>query len=348
MEPNTKLTARQRNQEIFRMWTFELMTLEAIGQKFGITRERVRQILREAGADASKNIRAQRRDVKAEEFSAEVVALLEKVRDSLKYMQEQGHSTPEVRVKLRAMYPSASDEVIDSVIRRSKIVFLKGEKTFHFTEDAVRACVWHAIGHEHDVTATRDQAIAVLEPALVVEIQAALEAQGLSGAAIQDALQRVAGGRMHITSGAEIHLAHKDFEQVREDFINEHGIEAGKGAMIWPVTRQTVMKRFGSGSWTDALATMGVQSSIRGGRAKGQLIFSAADYAASIRDYLAFAQVSGKNVTFAGYEKWVVGEKASHRLRPSGASVRNIYGGWLLAVQSEGNPAKVGILTAAS
>lgn len=153
---------------------------------------------------------------------------------------------------------------------------------------------------------------------------------------------------MLVDSGEDIHLAHKDFEQVREDFINEHDIESGKGAMIWPVTRQTVMKRLGSGSWTDALAAMGVKSSIRGGRPKGQLIFSAADYAASIRDYLAFAQVSGKNVTFSGYEQWVVSEKASHRLRPSGASVRNIFGGWLPAVQSEGNPAKVGILTAAN
>ena len=42
----TKAQYTQRNQEIFHMYKVQLMTLSAIGKRMGLSRERIRQIVR--------------------------------------------------------------------------------------------------------------------------------------------------------------------------------------------------------------------------------------------------------------------------------------------------------------
>jgi|TARA_R110002110_G_scaffold1339_4_gene5597 DNA-directed RNA polymerase sigma subunit (sigma70/sigma32) len=47
----------ERDEEILRLWKEELMTLSAIGKKYGLTRERVRQIVAKQRAKNVSDIR---------------------------------------------------------------------------------------------------------------------------------------------------------------------------------------------------------------------------------------------------------------------------------------------------
>ena len=91
------------------------------------------------------------------------------------------------------------------------------------------------------------------------------------------------------------------------------------------------MKRFGG--WNEALDAMGIGTTSQG-RPKGLLKFTREDYEDAVRDYCSFAAAAETNATFAAYEGWVRQEVAIGRQRPSGGSVRNIYGTWSDAVRS--------------
>ena len=54
------MTKDERNQEILRLWNEEVLTLEEIGERFGLTRERVRQLLVQHGGKDPRLVRKAR------------------------------------------------------------------------------------------------------------------------------------------------------------------------------------------------------------------------------------------------------------------------------------------------
>lgn len=50
----------ERDAEMLRLWKEELMTLSAIGRKYGLSRERVRQIVKKQRTKNVQDIRASR------------------------------------------------------------------------------------------------------------------------------------------------------------------------------------------------------------------------------------------------------------------------------------------------
>jgi hypothetical protein len=91
------------------------------------------------------------------------------------------------------------------------------------------------------------------------------------------------------------------------------------------------MKRFGG--WNEALAAMGIGLASKG-RPKGLVKFTREDYDDAVSDFCFHSSAAETNATFAAYEEWVKQELAAGRSRPSGASVRNIYGTWADALRS--------------
>lgn len=333
-----------RNQEILAKWNSGSTTLDEIGSEYGLTRERVRQIVRQLGGKDAKDIRGARGAKKDAALQAEIDAFAIEILALLKTLQQQNRPINAIRDGIKALHPKKSDVVIDGAIKKSGLKFKKYDADPIFTDEAVRTAVWHAVGRVYKQKATQQEAVAEIPAATITEIETVLSARGVSALAIQEALQFAAGGKIFARENPGTTLTHMKYETVRETFVANNDLDAGKGSMLWPPTRQTVMKRLSDNSWADSLAAMGLGKS-KGGRAKGQLVYSADDYAAAIRDFLAHCDAFTLNATYARYEEWVTSEKASHRLRPSGASVRNIFKSWTAAVQAQGDPKKVGILT---
>jgi len=333
-----------RNQEILSLWNSGTKTLDEIGANYGLTRERVRQIVRQLGGKESAEIRGARGANKDAALRAEIDAFASEIVDLLKTLQKQNRPINAIRDSLKALHPKVSDAVIDGAIKKSGLKFKKYDADPFFTDEAVRTAVWHAVGRVYKQKATQQEAVAEIPATTITEITNALTERGVSALAIQEALQFAAGGKIFARENVGTTLTHMKYESVRAAFIDDNTLDAGKGSMLWPPTRQTVMKRLSDNSWADSLQGMGLGKS-KGGRAKGQLIYSSDDYAAAIRDFLAHCEVYKVTASYDRYGEWVITEKASHRLRPSGASVRNIFKSWTAAVQAQGDPDQVGILS---
>lgn len=78
---------------------------------------------------------------------------------------------------------------------------------------------------------------------------------------------------------------------------------------------------------------MGIGTTTQG-RPKGLLKFTREDYDDAVRDYCFHASAAETKATYSGYDIWVKHEIAAGQERPSGASVRNIYGTWADALRS--------------
>lgn len=333
-----------RNQEILSKWNAGNTTLESLGQEHGITRERVRQIVSTLGGANSKVVRSMRSEKRSAQISAQANDFLVDNKALLKKLQGQGRTGTQVRESLEIMYPDVSPIVIERAIKNSRLVYKQSDVAPLFTDDAIRVAVWHAIGVINEATAHKSDALTLIAPETMTEITKKLEAQDLDDVSIQEAFLRAAGGMQFAKENPDTSIPHARYESVRDDFLESNGLSSEKGVMLWPPTRQTVMKRLGNNSWSDSLRSLGLGTSSMG-RAKGQLQFEAEDFAAAIRDFLSHSRAYGKNATYAAYEAWVKRERASNRKRPSGASIRNVFGSWISAVQAEGDPASVGILT---
>jgi hypothetical protein len=346
---HAKLTAAEirerRDAEILRMWEDDATTLDAIGQEFGLTRERVRQLLREMGASPSMNVRHARAAKKAESNRNAVVDFQAQIMELLQTLQAQDETIMGVRLKLTTAYPDVDPQIVYAAIRRSKLVFRKTPATHHFSEEGVRAGVWYALAVKYGGEATKTQAAALLPASLVDELSGTLSAQGLTPQDIELMLRSVARGSMLIADPNPVSLSHAHYEQIRGDFLSSHNIPTAKGQLLWPPTRQTIMKRFGGNSWAAAVEEIGLEQSARKGRGKGQLYFSAADYSSAIRDYLAYCEAYKLSPTYVRYEAWTAQEQASQRKRPSAPSIRNVFRTWTKALQSKGDPEHVGMLS---
>jgi hypothetical protein len=163
------------------------------------------------------------------------------------------------------------------------------------------------------------------------ELRAALASAEATLDDIATILGVIGAAQKHLASNPTSSITGKRYQELREELVVALGLVSRQGAFPWPPTRQTVTKRFGG--WNEALEAMGVGTTTQG-RPKGLLKFTREDYDDAVRDFCFYASALEINATYAGYDAWVKQEIAEGHERPSGASVRNVYGTWMDAVRS--------------
>ncbi|WP_426989893.1 sigma factor-like helix-turn-helix DNA-binding protein [Pseudarthrobacter sp. Y6] len=306
-------------------------TLEAIGQSFGITRERVRQIIAKVGGTNAEESRKNRIAAREAATAAAHEAFLAEYGDLARQMAKRGVTRPDAVLKLQALYPAIDVDLAEEALRESSIVFDKSQIDDIFSKEAVAAGVWYLLGAELRLAPDPAWAVVNLDLSLMSELRAAL---GSAEATVDDVatiLGVIGAAQKHLTGNPSASITGKRYQELREELVVALGLVSRQGAFPWPPTRQTVMKRFGG--WNEALEAMGV-GTITQGRPKGLLKFTREDYDDAVSDFCFFASAAETNATYAAYDEWVKQEVAAGRSRPSGASVRNIYGTWTDAVRS--------------
>ena len=163
------------------------------------------------------------------------------------------------------------------------------------------------------------------------ELRAALESAEATPTTSPRFLASSARHRNTSLSNPTASITGKRYHELRDELVVALGLVSRQGAFPWPPTRQTVMKRFGG--WNEALEAMGVGTTTQG-RPKGLLKFTREDYDDAVRDFCSLRrscrrQTQRMQDTTCGSNRRL----AAGRERPSGASVRNIYGTWLDAVR---------------
>lgn len=163
---------------------------------------------------------------------------------------------------------------------------------------------------------------------IVAEVDAALQAQCPDDPAIvSSAVAEVASAiRFVRTQAQRPSLTAAKYDGQRTAVLEELGIGSSRGASIWPPTSQTAVQRYGS--WNAALTAAGLATSSVG-RAKGQLRFDAAAYAAAIADFIADCESRGIRATYQQYGLYAGEHKGEV---PSAAAVRKFYGSWNAAL----------------
>lgn len=306
-------------------------TLDAIGQSFGITRERVRQIIVKAGGTNAEESRQKRMANKELVVRAANLAFLAEYGELARRLARKGDSRPDAILKLQALYPEIDVDLAEAVLRDSNIVFDKIQIDDIFSKEAVAAGVWYLLGAELRLAPDPEWSVANLDLSLITELQGALRAAEATVQDIATILGVIGAAQRYLTSNPDASITGKRYGQLRDELVVALGLVSRQGAFPWPPTRQTVMKRFDG--WNEALEMMGIGTTTQG-RPKGLLKFTREDYETTVREYCSFAAAAEINATYAAYDGWAKQETAAGRQRPSGASVRNIYGTWSDAVRS--------------
>lgn len=306
-------------------------TLDAIGQSFGVTRERVRQIISKVGSTSAEESRKNRLAAREAATTAARETFMAEYGDLARQIAKRGVTRPDAIDKLKALFPMLDVELAEDALRTSSIVFDKSQMDDIFSKEAVAAGVWYLLGSNLGLTPDREWAAVNIELSLMNELRAALESAEATVEDVSTILGVIGAAQKHVAENPATSITGRRYEHLRDELVPALGLVSRQGAFPWPPTRQTVTKRFGG--WNEGLEAMGIGTAAKG-RPKGLVKFTQADYEDAVRDFSRYAVENGLKPTFAGYDAWVKQEIAAGQSRPSGAAVRNIYGTWLDAVRA--------------
>lgn len=306
-------------------------TLGAIGRSFGLTRERVRQIIVKVGGTNAEESRLRRTAAREAATKAARGAFLLAYGTLAREMAKRGVTRADAVLKLQALYPAIDVDLAEDALKSSPTVFDKSHAEDIFSKEALAAGVWYLLGAELGLAPAPEWAAVNLDLSLMSELRAALESAEATPSDVATILGVIGAAQKHLIERPAASITGKRYDELRDELVVALGLVSRQGAFPWPPSRQTVMKRFGG--WNEALEAMGVGTTTQG-RPKGLLKFTREDYDDALRDFCVFSAAGETNATYAAYDVWVKQELAAGRDRPSGASIRNIYGTWLDAVRA--------------
>jgi hypothetical protein len=330
MTTTPELSREQRDTAMVERYS-DGETLDSIGQSFGITRERVRQIISKVGGTNAEQSRRNRIAAKEATLKAARESFLAQYADLARQMARRGVTRPDAILKLQALYPEIDVDLADDALKSCTIVFDKYQAEDIFSKEVIAAGIWYLLGSELGLPPNFAYAAVHLDLEVVTELRAVLSSAEVSARDTATILGIIGAAQEHVMQNPGVSITRKRYDALREELVGAFGLVSRQGATPWPPTHQTVIKRFHG--WNDALEAMGIGTSSVG-RSKGLLKFTEAQYADAVSDFCVEMNSKGLKPTVERYDAWAKLEIASGRNRPSGASVRNIYGTWLEAIRS--------------
>ncbi|MBO1336325.1 sigma factor-like helix-turn-helix DNA-binding protein [Streptomyces sp. VRA16 Mangrove soil] len=325
---------QERNQAMADLYE-QGRTLQEIGEQFGVTRERVRQILVHLGtAVTAVEARGARREARAEELSVQVKEFLEVHRAAIVAMSEGGAKRSDVEARYALLFPEIPAAVVREAVTEAGVLFDVDVQEFAFAQCAIEAAVWYVLARDLGLAADRARAVHEMDLDEMEGVGSLLLREGVAAETVADILGLAHAARTKVSDGAvageEFGIAKARYDTWRESVLDELGMESSKGSTPWPPTSQTVMKRLGGGAWAQAQRALGLTPDRRG-RPPGGLVYEPQDYPAALRDFLSDAARAGTPTTYQAYEIWVrTQDRAGHR-RPAPASIRLYYKSWTTA-----------------
>lgn len=330
MTTTPELSREQRDAAMVERYS-DGETLDAIGQSFGITRERVRQIIAKVGGTNAEESRKNRMAAREAAAKAARDAFMAEYGDLARQMAKRGVTRPDAVLKLQALYPAIDVDLAEEALKGSPIIFSKSQVDDIFSKEALAAGIWFLLGSDRSLSPDREWAAVNLDLSLISELRAALESAEASADDVATILGVIGAAQKLVSENPLASITAARYHQLRDELVQALGLVSRQGSFAWPPTGQTLIKRFGG--WNESLQAMGIGITTQG-RPKGLLKFTREDYDDAVRDFCFFASAAEMNATYAGYDAWVKREIDAGRERPSGASVRNIYGTWADALRS--------------
>jgi predicted DNA-binding protein YlxM (UPF0122 family) len=303
------------------------VSMSELASKYGLSRQRIHQIIRRLGGVEAEAARAVRRRLRSEQQSAQVQAFLDQFHDVIVDLAASGSTRTDIEGRFNLLVPDVPAAIIQDSLTKADVIFDVNVQEYVFSTAAIEAAVWYVLARDLNLKADPISALRRIDLVEAQEVATVLDQQGLPTAARAEILILVAAARAHAADNPAVTLAKHRYDEIRRDILTALGLVSAQGVMPWPPTGQTVMKRIGGGYWAEALHYLGLTSSSRG-RERGLLRFSEDDYAKAVIDFLAQAAVTGQATTFEAFGDWIDSEERAGRRRPSAPSIRLRYVTW--------------------
>lgn len=221
-----------RVREMLRLYSEGGLTFEAIGRRYGLSRERVRQLLKPQRANIDHDGRRERR--------------LERRAALMASAQEEFDQWPGRGIRVLLMEQVTTGEIA----RRLGLLGLD------VTERQIGD-----FAARHNLPVRRTQADNHSEAVLRIAVQAAAAASHRAEPESEDAVRlesRLAGwARRNPT----VTITVQAYQEWRAAWLSRFPKQA---SVPWPVTTQTIMRRLGDGVWNQAVQYAGIAHNARG------------------------------------------------------------------------------------
>ena len=326
LEISSTSTPPSRDHQIVALYSTG-MSMPDLAAQFGVSRQRIHQIIRRLGGTDADTARAVRREVREEQQNALVQAFLEQYQDMIAGLAASGSARADIEARFALLLPHIPVAIIHDSLARAEVIFDVNVQEYAFPTAAIESAVWYALARSLNLSADLSLAMHQIDLAEAHEVAVVLDQQGLGAEARAKILIMIVNARAHVVDNPAVTITKKRYDEVRREILDDFGLASAQGVMPWPPTAQTVMKRLGGGYWAEALRNIGLTPDERG-RERGLLRFTENDYDNAVVDFLAQANVTGQAPTFDAYREWVESEDRAGRRRPSDASVRLRYTSW--------------------
>ena len=319
----------ERDSEIVRLYGEGVPGTE-LAERFGVTRQRIDQILKARGAIGAAEARSVRSERRAQELEAAVGGFVERHGESLRSLAAAGATRVEVESKFAYLVPEVPADVVREAVKASGVLFNVNREEYNFGQSVIEAGIWYVLARANELQGDLPTALSEISLGEMADVAQALAQLGVTTDHAREVLFSIAAARRRLTVDPDLTISKKQYDEQRASAIDHLGLTGGQGSLAWPPTSQTVMKRLGNGYWTDALASVGITASTRG-RTRGLIVFEEADYRTAILDFLEHCRATGTPESFDAFEVWVGNEDRLGRQRPSGPAVRLFYQSWINA-----------------
>lgn len=327
----TPLPAEERNALMVARY-IEGETLDAIGQDYGVTRERVRQIVSKVGGNLAAESRQKRLELAQAAAKAAADQFMASYGDIARAAAAKGSTRAETVARLGMLFPSLNRELAEATLRNSGIRF-NGRSHDIFSKAVLEAGLYYLAGSELGLAPDPHYAATHLDLDLMTELAAVLEQGTATAEDIATILAMIGAAKKHIAEHPETTITGSRYDELRDELVPALGWESRRGSTPWPPTRQTLMGRYTY--WNTALESVGMAAAKKG-RPPGLVKFTDKLYEKAIRDFVADMTRGGLYPSHDRYAEWCAAMNAAGHEHPSPAGLRNYFGSWSAALRASG------------
>jgi Sigma-70, region 4 len=155
-------------------------TLEQIGGRYNVTRERVRQILKQTGGTSVADARERRREIRSDLLDEAVTDFLGEFGETVRQLAERGCSRSEVEERFKVLIPSVSSTVVRDSIDSLGVLFNVDVQELNFSDTVVAEALWFTVGRDMHLEPAPLAALADPQFEDSRELSKALRSEGLT------------------------------------------------------------------------------------------------------------------------------------------------------------------------
>lgn len=319
-----------RDREIRTAWEVEFLTLQEIGDRHGISRERVRQILNRMNALSP----AEQRERKRESENAYLATLRTQFETSAYQIAKVSASRDELLKELQRRFSDLTLIQVEQMLRATGLTVVKQRvSTDRFSDGHLRLAVYLCFGLQYELALANRDYSAFVSRGIRDDLEAlASEEVFPSVLSVDLALSAIGFFFSKLEEGGLDPFSHMSYEQVRKKIWAANEWDQAARAGRWPPTHQTVAKRLGGGFWSDATDALGFPPSERSGRSRGGAASDPDWVWEALESFVQHCKAKKHSPSVSNFDSWRKSHGAHERRMPSSATIRKVVGSWSAAI----------------